>query len=163
MRQHFLIQWLIIVCTFIVALVLEISPWATSFQFFKPAWLVLVLLYWVLAIPNKVSIGFAFIFGVMWDLVLGSILGIHALVLSLFTYLIALNYLILRNLSLWQQSLLVVLFVLCIRLGIFCIEVLLHSSTIFHWQEIYGAFVSGLLWPWVFLLLRKIRRQLGLT
>lgn len=163
MRQHFLIQWLIVICTFIVALVLEISPWATSFQFFKPAWLVLVLLYWVLAIPTKVSIGFAFIFGLIWDLVLGSILGIHTLVLSVFTYLIALNYLVLRNLSLWQQSLLVVLFICFIRLGIFCIEVILHNSTPFHWQEVYGALVSGLLWPWVFLLLRKIRRQIGLS
>lgn len=162
MRQHFLIQWLIVVSTFIIALVLEISPWASHFQYFKPSWLVLVLLYWVLAIPNKVSIGFAFIFGVIWDLVLGSVLGIHALVLSIFTYIIALNHLILRNLSLWQQSLLVIIFVVCIRLGIFLMEFFLHNA-IFHWQELYGAFISALLWPWVFLLLRKIRRQVGLS
>lgn len=162
MRQHFFIQWLIVISTFIIALVLEISPWATHFQHFKPSWLVLVLLYWVLAIPNKVSIGFAFIFGVIWDLVLGSVLGIHALVLSVFTYIIALNHLILRNLSLWQQSLLVVIFVIVIRLGIFLTEFFLHNA-IFHWQELYGALISALLWPWVFLLLRKIRRQVGLS
>lgn len=162
MRSHFLIQWLIILCTFVVALVLEISPWATQFQFFKPAWLVLVLLYWVLSIPNKVSIGFAFVLGVVWDLMLGSILGIHVLVLSVFTYLIAVNHLVLRNLSLWQQGLLVVLFIVAIRFSIFVIEFLLHSA-VFNWQEVYGALVSGLIWPWVFLLLRKLRRQVGLS
>ncbi|NBI12314.1 rod shape-determining protein MreD [[Haemophilus] felis] len=162
MKQHFLIQWLTVLSTFIIALVLEISPWATHFQYFKPSWLVLVLLYWVLALPNKVSIGFAFVFGVIWDLVLGSVLGTHALVLSVFAYIIALNHLILRNLSLLQQSLLVIIFVAAIRLGIFLLEFFLHDA-IFHRQEFYTALVSALLWPWVFLLLRKIRRQVGLS
>lgn len=162
MKQHFLIQWLTVISTFIIALVLEISPWATYFQYFKPSWLVLVLLYWVLALPNKVSIGFAFVFGVIWDLVLGSVLGTHALVLSVFAYIIALNHLILRNLSLLQQSLLVIIFVAAIRLGIFLLEFFLHDA-IFHGQEFYTALVSALFWPWVFLLLRKIRRQVGLS
>lgn len=162
MKQHFLIQWLTVISTFIIALVLEISPWATHFQYFKPSWLVLVLLYWVLALPNKVSIGFAFVFGVIWDLVLGSVLGTHALVLSVFAYIIASNHLILRNLSLLQQSLMVIIFVAAIRLGIFLLEFFLHNA-IFHGQEFYTALVSTLLWPWVFLLLRKIRRQVGLS
>lgn len=161
MRSHFLLQCLIVACIFIVAMVLEIMPWPAGMQSFKPAWVVLVLLYWVLAIPTKVSIGSAFLLGVVWDLVLGSILGIHALVLSVFAYLIALNYLILRNLSLWMQSLLVILFVFAVRLGIFVIELLLHNAN-FNSQEIFGAIASGILWPWVFLLLRKIRRQLNL-
>ncbi len=161
MRSHFLLQCLIIVCIFIVAMVLEIAPWPAGMQSFKPAWVVLVLLYWILAIPTKVSIGSAFLLGVVWDLVLGSILGVHALVLSVFAYLIALNYLILRNLSLWMQSLLVILFVFAVRLGIFFIELLLHNAN-FNSQEIFGAIASGILWPWVFLLLRKIRRQLNL-
>ncbi|WP_032092307.1 MULTISPECIES: rod shape-determining protein MreD [Pasteurellaceae] len=161
MRSHFLLQCLIVACIFIVAMVLEIMPWPAGMQSFKPAWVVLVLLYWVLAIPTKVSIGSAFLLGVVWDLVLGSILGVHALVLSVFAYLIALNYLILRNLSLWMQSLLVILFVFAVRLGIFVIELLLHNAN-FNSQEIFGAIASGILWPWVFLLLRKIRRQLNL-
>ncbi|MGY4676856.1 rod shape-determining protein MreD [Pasteurella sp. P03HT] len=161
MQKHFLLQLVIVACTFIVALVMEISPWPSDFQHFKPAWLVLVLLYWTLAVPTKISIGSAFVLGVAWDLVLGSILGVHALVLSVFIYLVAVNHLILRNLSLWMQSLLVVAFIFCIRIGIFLIELFLHSAS-FNWQEIYGALASGLLWPWVFLLLRRIRRQLQL-
>ncbi|VEH65963.1 rod shape-determining protein MreD [Rodentibacter pneumotropicus] len=50
-----------------------------------------MLTYWALAIPNKVSIGIAFLLGVIWDIVLGSTLGIHALVLSVaFTLLLKL-------------------------------------------------------------------------
>ncbi|TCP94990.1 rod shape-determining protein MreD [Cricetibacter osteomyelitidis] len=161
MNNNIIFQWLIILCTFIIALVMEIAPWSSFFQYFRPAWVVMVLLYWILAIPGKVSIGSAFVVGILWDLVLGSILGVHALVLSVFAYLIAVNYLVLRNLSLWQQSLLVVVFVFAIRLGIFFVELLLHSAVL-NWHEMLGALTSGLLWPWLFLLLRKIRRQVNL-
>ncbi|PJG85793.1 rod shape-determining protein MreD [Conservatibacter flavescens] len=158
MRSNLFVQWLILLCIFILALVMEIMPWPIEFQGFRPAWLVMVLTYWIMAIPNKISIGSAFALGVLWDLVLGSTLGTHALVLSVFAYLIAANHLILRNFSLWQQSLLVMMFVAVIRISIFLVELFLHSA-IFNWQELIGALISGLLWPWLFLLLRKIRRQ----
>lgn len=161
MKGRFFMQWAILICTFIVAMAMEIAPWPVDFQGFKPAWVVLVLFYWVLSVPYKVSIGTAFVLGVLWDLVLGSILGTHALVLSLFTYLVALNHQLLRNLSFWQQSLLLILFVLAIRLAIFFITSLIHSAH-FQAQEVVGAIVSGIVWPWVFLLLRKIRHQLHL-
>ena len=135
-------------------------PLATWFQAFKPAWLVLVLLYWVLAIPNKVSIGWAFLLGLVWDLILGSTLGIHALVLSVTIYLWQ-NYLVLRNLSLWFQSLLVIAFVFIVKLAIFLVEFSLHTA-FFNWQEIFGALASGILWSWVFLLMRKMRRKVKL-
>ncbi|MFD0966869.1 rod shape-determining protein MreD [Seminibacterium arietis] len=161
MKSQVFLQFLVVICLFIVAMVLEISPWPLMLQSFKPAWVVMVLMYWVLAIPRKISIGSAFVLGIVWDLVLGSILGIHALVLSVFAYLISANHLIIRNLSLWMQSFLVIIFVFSIRLSVFLIELFLHNAD-FNPQEIFGAIMSGILWPWIFLLLRKVRRQLGL-
>lgn len=161
MKAKFLLQILVVSCLFIFAFALELMPWPAAFQSFKPSWLMLVLFYWILAIPNKVSIGTAFVLGIIWDLILGSILGVHALVLSIFAYLIASNYLVLRNLSLWFQGILTILFVLAIRFSIFLIEFFLYGAN-FNWQEIFGAIASGILWPWVFLLLRKIRRKLDL-
>lgn len=161
MQLRLILQWATIFLFFIVALVMELAPWPVGFQAFKPAWLVLVLTYWVLAIPNKISIGIAFWIGLIWDLVLGSTLGIHALVLSIAFYFIAKNHLILRNLSLWFQSLLIIIFVFLTRFSIFLVELFLHSAT-FNWQEIFGAIASGILWPWVFLLMRKTRRKVGL-
>ena len=161
MQMRLILQWATILLFFIAALVMELAPWPVGFQAFKPSWLILVLTYWALAIPNKVSIGMAFLLGVIWDLVLGSTLGIHALVLSIAFYFIAKNYLVLRNLSLWLQSLLVIIFVFAIRVAIFLVELFLHSAA-FNWQEIFGAIASGILWPWVFLLMRKMRRQVRL-
>ena len=161
MQGRFFFQWFVLISLFIIALVMEIAPWPAGFQGFKPAWLVLTLLYWVLAVPRKVNIGCAFTLGLVWDLVLGSTLGIHALVVSVFTYFIALNHQLIRNLSLWLQSLLVILFIFAVRSGVFLIELLLNDPQ-FHSQEIFGAIISGILWPWLFLLLRKIRHQIGL-
>ncbi len=109
MQGRFIFQWATILCFFVVALIMELAPWPAGFQAFKPSWLVLVLLYWTLALPDRVSIGWAFLLGLLWDIVLGSILGVHALVLSVAFYFVSKYYLMLRNLSLWFQSLLVLL------------------------------------------------------
>lgn len=120
-----------------------------------------MLIYWALALPDKISVGSAFLAGIVWDVILGSILGVHALVLSLSIYFIAKYHLILRNLSLWLQSLLVMAYIALIRFAIFFIELMLHSAN-FNTQELLGALVSGVLWPWIFLLMRQIRRGLAL-
>ena len=53
------------------------------------------------------------------------------------------------------------LYIALIRFAIFFIEFILHSAE-FNAQEILGAAISGVLWPWVFLLMRHIRRGLHL-
>lgn len=161
MRENVIFQLLILTFIFVIAFVLEIMPWPANLQGLRPTWVVLVLIYWALALPDKVSVGTAFLAGIVWDLILGSILGIHALVLSIAIYFVAKYHLILRNLSLWLQSLLVMAYIALIRFFIFFIELVLHSAE-FNTQEIIGAIISGILWPWIFLLMRHIRRGLHL-
>lgn len=161
MRQNAIFQLLVLIFIFGVAFVLEIMPWPVGFQGLRPAWVALVLIYWALALPNKISVGTAFLAGIVWDVILGSILGVHALVLSIAIYFIAKYHLILRNLSLWLQGILVMLYIALIRLAIFFIEFTLHSAE-FNEQELLGAVISGILWPWLFLLMRHIRRGLQL-
>ncbi|WP_301098686.1 rod shape-determining protein MreD [Otariodibacter sp.] len=161
MKQNLIFQFLVLIFLFVVALVLELMPWPVGFQGFRPAWGVLVLTYWVLALPDKISVGTAFIIGIIWDVILGSVLGTHALVLSIVIYFVAKYHLILRNLSLWFQGMLIILYIALIRFSIFVIEFILHSAE-FNTQELAGAVLSGILWPWIFLLMRQIRRGLRL-
>ncbi|MCK3654385.1 rod shape-determining protein MreD [Pasteurellaceae bacterium Macca] len=161
MRTNPIFQILVVLTIFIVAFVLEIMPWPAGFQGLRPTWVVLVLIYWALALPNKISVGSAFVAGIVWDLILGSILGIHALGLSIAIYFVAKYHLILRNLSLWFQSLLIMAYIALIRLFIFMVELMLHGAE-FNQQELLGAVISGILWPWIFLLMRQIRRWLRL-
>lgn len=158
MKGRTFLQLFVITAIFLIAMMLEIIPWPSSLHSFKPAWLVLALSYWILAMPTKINVGTAFVMGIAWDLVLGSTLGVHALVLSVFAYVLAINSTLIRNLSLWVQGMIMILAVLFIRWGIFIVEFFLHGAD-FYWQETFGAMVSGALWPWVFLLFRKITRQ----
>lgn len=161
MRHNPIFKFLILLFIFIITFVLEIMPWPPAVQGLRPAWIALLLIYWALALPDKISVGTAFVAGIVWDLLLGSILGIHALVLSLSIFFVAKYHLILRNLSLWLQSLLVMAYIMLIRLLIFFIELVLHGAN-FNGQELIGALISGILWPWIFLLMRQIRRGLYL-
>ncbi|MDH2924060.1 rod shape-determining protein MreD [Nicoletella semolina] len=161
MKRSNIFQILILFFIFILTFMLEIMPWPVGFQGLRPSWLILVLVYWALALPNKVSVGTAFIAGIIWDLVLGSILGIHSLVLSIAIYFVAKYHLIFRNLSLLLQSLMIIAYISSIRLAIFTIELVLHSAE-FNPQELLGAVISGILWAWIFLLMRHIRRGLHL-
>lgn len=160
MKKRYATHYFLVGFVFLLALVLETLPMPQELQGFRPSWIVIGLLYWILAIPERFSIGSAFVIGLVWDLITGSLLGLHATLLAIFAYLICLNYLTLRSLSLWFQSLLVVLFVFALHLGFFFIEYTLYQAS-FNYQEIVGALLSGLLWPWLAVMLNKIRFKLG--
>ena len=50
--------------TYVIALTLMVMPMPATFDVFRPDWVTLVMLYWIIALPHRVSIGTALILGV---------------------------------------------------------------------------------------------------
>lgn len=147
--------------SFLFALVLQAVPWPGELEPFRPSWVVLVTCYWVLALPHRVNVGTALVVGLLWDLILGSTLGVRGLMLSVIAYIIALNFRVLRNLSLWQQAIVIALLSFAGKLIEFWAEYLV-SNISFYPQQLWAVLLNFILWPWLFLLLRRIRRKLAI-
>ncbi len=130
--------------------------------YLRPEWVALVLVYWVIALPHRVGIISAFLLGMLMDVLLGSLLGQHSLAYIVAAYIAANLYQRLRMFAVWQQSLVVFAIVGLCQLINYWVERLAGLSEWSHWL-LMPALVSALLWPWVFGLLRFLRRFFRVT
>lgn len=91
--------------TALAALVLQVVSLPYWLSVLRPAVLVLVVLYWSVLAPRAGGIALGFISGLVLDVFRGSVLGQHALAVSLVTYLAIRFHLQVRTKPVLQQSL----------------------------------------------------------
>lgn len=118
----------------------------------------LVSSYWILALPHRVNVGSALFLGLLLDLVIGTTLGIHGIVMSIVAYLVALNFQVLRNMALWQQGVVIGSLTVLAELIEFFAEFLIQDVD-FNPHLLWAGVINCILWPWMFLLLRRVRRH----
>lgn len=148
--------------TYVIALTLMVMPMPATFDVFRPDWVTLVMLYWIIALPHRVSMGTALILGVLSDVLLGSIVGVHALGMVIVAYLAARNFQRIRNFALIQQAVVIAVLILLKRFIVFEANVFLHDAE-FTFSYFWPVLTSAVFWLWVFPLLRKVRRQFGVS
>ncbi|EWH11605.1 rod shape-determining protein MreD [Catenovulum agarivorans DS-2] len=149
----------LIALSLLLTLILAMAPLPSYVEAFRPDWVLLVLFYWAIALPHRINVGSAFVVGVLYDILLGNVLGLHALLLSLVVYIAAVNHLTIRNLSIWQQALIVAMVSAFYHLVDYWIQHFL--TTVYFLPELlWPAVTNAFIWPWAFLLLRKYRRKL---
>lgn len=154
--QHGMRTKIIIWLTLILALVLQSIPWPGVLEYYRPNWVLLVMFYWVLALPHKANVLTAMFFGLALDLVIGSTLGIRGIVMSVLTYIVATNFQVLRNLALWQQAVVFGLLSAFAEVIEFCGEYIIHKS-VFDPHYLWVGVVNCILWPWLYFFLRRVR------
>ena len=149
---------IIIIFSLLIALMASIMPMPLTFDSFRPDWVLIVLVYWCLALPNKINIVTAWLMGFLLDVLLGSVLGIHAAAMALTMYIVVVNFQKIRNFSLWQQSLIIGVLAALYHLIVFWLQRFL-TDAVFLPSYLYPVITSIVLWPWMFLLLRRVRRH----
>ena len=130
--------------------------------YLRPEWVTLVLVYWVIALPNRVGIVVAWTVGLVMDVLLGSLLGQHAIAYMIVAYVAFTLYQRLRMFAIWQQSLVIFAIVGLNQLINFWIESIAGIADWTMWYFLPSV-ISALVWPWVFLLLRFMRRSFNVT
>lgn len=142
----------------LVALLLTVMPMPQQVKLFRPDWALLVVLYWTLALPGRVNILTAFVLGFLTDVLVGTVLGVNALAFSVVTFIVAVNHLKIRNFSVIQQALLIGLFLALYHLLLFWLSHFL-TGVYFLPAYLWPVLTGMLVWPWLFWLLRRYRRQ----
>jgi len=143
-----------------VAFMLTIMPLPEWVVEFRPDWVTLVLIYWAMALPARTGVTIAWLAGLMLDVSHGAILGQHAVGLTLVIYIVHLQHQRLRVASLIQQAI-VIFFLLLLKQLI----VLWVSGIVGHapdtWLYFMPTLTGTLLWPWIYIIMRDMRRKFG--
>ncbi|PWW13058.1 MULTISPECIES: rod shape-determining protein MreD [Pseudidiomarina] len=147
--------------TYIIGLVLMVMPMPLFLEAWRPDWLSLVIIYWLMALPHRVGMGTVLILGLMTDILMGSIFGIYASALLVMAYAPIRHFQRFRNYSLTQQALVVAVLILVKRVLVYQLEHWLNDA-VFHVSYLYPVISSAIAWPWVYLILRKYRRHYGI-
>ncbi len=152
----------VILITLGTALVLTILPLPQWADEFRPQWMVLTLIYWALTLPTRVGVFWAWGAGLVLDIMMGTVLGQHALSLSVPMYLVLELHLRIRAFPTPQQAASVWVLLLVERLLALWIQGATGqpTPTLRYWIP---TFVGLLLWPWVFILLRNLSRRFAIT
>jgi len=150
-------RW-VIPASFVMALLLTALPMPEAAANWRPAWVALVLVYWCMAAPEQVGVMVGWTVGLLLDVMTGTLLGQHALGLSVLAYVAQHTHRRVRVLPLWRQG--ITIFVL-----VFLYQALLLWSNGIRGLPVEAPaywtspLVSMLLWPWIFVVLRVIRRR----
>ncbi|HEY5679741.1 MAG TPA: rod shape-determining protein MreD [Pseudomonadales bacterium] len=155
--------WLIL-ASLVVALVLSIfhlpETWPQWLGWLRPAWVPLFVFFWVMALPHRLGLVSAWIFGIFVDVLFGDPIGLNGAVLAGITYIGWRFYERLRMYSVVQQCGVVFLLIL----GGDLVRMLVHDLSAdrgWSWAVLVPALTSMLVWPFVSLFLQRLRLQFG--
>jgi rod shape-determining protein MreD len=139
-----------------MAMGLRITPWPNFLTSINPDWVLLALIYWAIAIPERIGIFHAWTVGLLTDVLTGSVFGEHALTYPLVIYSCLILHKRLRQFPVPQQCLFIFF---CL---VFSHVLLFWLNNIQHTVQMHFSFwlpiVSGTLcWPLIYSVLRRVR------
>jgi rod shape-determining protein MreD len=142
--------------SFILAYLLTIFPLAEWAKYWRPDWVALTLIYWSITLPQRSGVLTGWFAGLFLDVLTGTLLGQHALSLSLVAYFSQKAHQRLRIYPFHQQIFIIFALVLLAQLpSIWVRGVQNHPSV--EWLFVYPAISSVLVWYWVYHFLQRLR------
>lgn len=153
----------IIFATVLIAALFTVLPLPFWLESYRPEWVALVVIYWVIALPDRIGLITAWIAGFFMDVLEGSLLGLNALALALVAYLALSLYQRMRMFTAVQQSSTILILVGIHQLLSFWVLTANSQNTAPNLIFMISALSSAIIWPFVFLALRYIRRTFNVN
>lgn len=150
----------VILSSFIVALLLTMVPLPEWARYLRPDWVGLVLVYWCLALPERIGVGTGWTVGLLVDLLTGTLLGQHAMSLAIIAWLVQKLHRRIRLFPVWQQALTVLVLLILHQLLSLWISQMIGRPGV-PWYYWAPSITGMLFWPLVFSILRNMRRSFG--
>jgi len=149
-------NWWVIILTFLVALMLSMMPLPDWAMALRPEWVALVLIYWCLAVPQRVGVGIGWLTGLMMDITSGALLGQHAVSYAAIAYITLKLYQRIRLYPAIQQALSVLFLLIIHQILVLWIKGIIDQPVdlLTYWLP---SVAGAILWPWLFILMRDIR------
>ena len=142
----------------IVALLLSILPLPDWVSISRPAWVAMVVMYWIMALPERFGLLFAFVAGLMMDVFLGTSFGHHSLGLLVVAVVTLSLHRRLRMFPWWQQAFMAFVIIGLYQLVNLWIKSALGRTPPSLWY-LMPALTSAAFWPWLSVSLRYLRRH----
>jgi rod shape-determining protein MreD len=146
----------VLILSIAMAVLLQLLPLPGFLDPLRPYWPGLVLIYWTLETVDTIHLGTAFLIGLLLDVLTGSLMGLHALSLVVLVYLVQRFRARLRFFPPWQQALSVLGLLINDRIILLWITTLMGEPAP-TWRFWLPPLSGLLLWPWLFLLLDRLR------
>ncbi|MBT5483090.1 MAG: rod shape-determining protein MreD [Gammaproteobacteria bacterium] len=154
--------WVITV-SFVLAALFTVLPLPEWLEAYRPEWVALVVIYWVIALPDRIGLLTAWIVGFFVDVLEGSLLGLNALALALVAYLALSLYQRMRMFTAIQQSSTILILVGIHQLMSFWVLTANSQNTAPNLIFMISALSSAIIWPFIFFGLRYIRRTFNVV
>ena len=148
----------LIFLTIMAAVLLSLLQMPEMLLPFIPYWVAMVVIYWSMETRGIISLGHAFLIGLVLDVLSGSLMGLHALSLVIMVFLVQRFRSRLRFFPPWQQAFSILGLLVNDRIILIWITVLLGES-LPTWKYWLPPLVGMAIWPWLFLGLDRLRAR----
>lgn len=90
--------------TLFAAYALTIFPLPQVLESFRPDWVAMTVIFWIVSLPSWFGIGLAWLCGIVLDALVGTLLGQHAFALAVVAYIAFKFHRRIRVFPIWQET-----------------------------------------------------------
>ncbi len=148
----------VILVTFLVALTLLIIPLPDWARYLRPDWVGLVLIYWCMAIPERIGVTTGWITGLFVDILTGTLIGQHALALTIVAWVTLKFHQRIRLFPVLQQAVVIMVLLVLHQLLVLWVSRIIGRPGV-PWYYWAPSFTGLMMWPLVLMTLRSLRRS----